>query len=494
MTSLLKIHGIRVTHTKKGLVMLKPIKKTSKTPAPSASTNPKPKIVADFKLKPMDPCVAGIDIGASSVFTCIGFPDGRQEVKEHLTFTEDLKLLLKWLQESGIKRVAMESTGVYWIPVYDILAEGGMEVTLVNAYYLKTVPGRKTDVKDCQWIQQLHAYGLLSGSFRPDDEGVMFRGFVRHRSRLFESAAQQIQLMHKALTQMNLQINHVLSDITGVTGQKIIRAIVAGERDPHKLALNRDRRCTKTTTEIAKALEGNYREEHLLSLKHSLEAYDFFHKQALECENSIEKLLNKWELEQEPKNPPDDTHSDGQSSKRNAKKTAHNMSPYHFEAATSLENILRVDLTQIPGLDVNGLMKIIAEIGRDMSKWATSKHFASWLGLCPGNKISGGKILSGRTKPSANRAAQALRLAANALYRSGSALGAYFRRMRARLGAPKAITATAHKLAVILYTMIKERKDFKEIGQDAYEQKFQERKLKFLAKQAKDLGYKLTAC
>ncbi len=469
--------------------MKKNTKKYPKTQPASAS---------NFRLAPINPCVAGIDIGASSVFICIGFPDGHQEIREYLTFTEDLKNMLSWIQQNEIRSVAMESTGVYWIPVYDILAQAGIDVILVNAYYLKTVPGRKTDVKDCQWIQQLHAYGLLRGSFRPDDEGVILRGYVRQRSRLFELASQQVQLMHKALVQMNLQLNHVVSDITGATGMNIIRAIVSGERSPLVLAKYRDPRCKKDEKEIAKALDGNYREEHLLALKHALAAYDFFHQQALECEEAIEQVLKKWEEAQPKKNMPAPRSTPAEHSSKNGrgtqKKTKYNLSPYHFEAEGSLERILHVNLTDIPGLDVNGIIKILGEIGMDMSKWPSAKHFASWLGLCPGNKISGGKILSGKTKPTANRAAQALRLAANALYRSKTALGAYFRRMRARLGAPKAITAAAHKLAKILYTMLKERKNFTEVGQAAYEQAYKERQLLSLQKRARELGYGLVLC
>lgn len=453
--------------------------------------------LSNFRLAPMNPCVAGIDIGASSVFICIGFADGHQEIREYLTFTEDLKNMLTWIQKNGIQSVAMESTGVYWIPVYDILAQAGIDVILANAYYLKTVPGRKTDVKDCQWIQQLHSYGLLRGSFRPDDEGVILRGYVRQRSRLFELASQQVQLMHKALVQMNLQLNHVISDITGATGMTIIRAIISGERNPIILARYRHVQCKKDEKEIAKALDGNYREEHLLALKHALAAHDFFHQQVLECEKAIEQIMNKREEKAKENMPVQNTMPIKHSTtigRGIRKKTKYNLSPYHFEVEDSLQNILQVNLTDIPGLDINGIMKILAEIGMDMSKWPSAKHFASWLGLCPGNKISGGKILSGRTKPSANRAAQALRLAANSLYRSQTALGAYFRRMRARLGAPKAITAAAHKLAKILYTMLNERKSFMEVGQAAYEKIYKERQLLSLQKRARDLGYELKAC
>jgi transposase len=454
---------------------------------------------SNFQLIQMNPCVAGIDIGARSVFICIGFADGYQEIREYLTFTEDLKNMLTWIQKCGIKSVAMESTGVYWIPVYDILAQAGLEVLLVNAYYLKTVPGRKTDVKDCQWIQQLHAYGLLRGSFRPDDECVGFRSYIRQRTRLFDLAAQQVQLMHKALTQMNLQINHVISDITGATGMNIVRAIISGERNPLVLAKFRDYRCKKDENEIAKALVGNYRDEHILALKQAIEAYDLFHKQVMECEEVIEKILNKWEKETSKtqvidKNLISEDTSQIQQTKNGRgiqKKTLYNLSPYHFEAQSTLTKILGVDLTDIPGMDINAIMRVLGEIGTDMTRWPTSKHFASWLGLCPGNKISGGKVLSSKTKPSANRAAHALRLAANTLYRSQTALGSFFRRMRARLGSPKAITAGAHKIAVILYTMIKDKKSFNEAGQEAYEKAYKLRQLSSIQKKAEELGFKL---
>ena len=451
----------------------------------------------NFKLKALNPCVAGIDIGAKSIFVCIGFEDGHQEVREFYTFTRDLKAMVSWLLQNNIQSVAMESTGVYWIPVYDILSQAALEVTLVNAYYLKTVPGRKTDVKDCQWIQQLHAYGLLRGSFRPDDMGVTFRGYVRQRSRLFELSSQQIQLMHKALVQMNLRLHQVVSDITGASGMSIIRAIVAGEEDPHKLAKYRSIRLKRGEDEIVKALEGNYRSESLLSLKHALEAYDFFHCQVLECERAVEQLLNDWKNKQVDESieaVPCSKKSKCEKRKPKAGKTMYNKTPYFFHAEVSLERILRVDLTSIPGLETNGVMRILAETGSDMSKWPSSKHFASWLGLCPGNKISGGKVLSSKTKPSANKAAQMLRMAASSLYHSKSALGAYFRKMRSRLGAPKAITATAHKLAKIYYTMLKEGKSFEEIGQAAYEEKYKIRKLLSLERYAKGMGYRLVAC
>ncbi len=444
--------------------------------------------------------VAGLDIGSSSIFACAGLIDGSQEVREFTSFTVDLRAMVTWLKERNISSVAMESTGVYWIPVYDILAESGFETLLVNAHYLKTVPGRKTDVKDCQWIQQLHSYGLLRNSFRPDDECVTLRTYVRQRSRLFESAATQVQLMHKALTQMNIQLNLVISDITGSTGMNIIRAIVGGEHNPTQLAELRHYKCKKEKGEIAKALDGNFRSELVFTLAQSLTGYEFFHKQIIACEKKIECILSKWsqaDLNEVSHAKPEKKQEDIAKPRRAkhgrglSKKSDFNRSPYCFNAADAMNKILKVDLTEIPGFDANTVVKIIAEIGTDMSRWPTVKHFTSWLGLCPGNKISGGKILSSKTKPSANKAAHALRLAANVLYCSKTALGAYFRRMRARLGTPKAITATAHKLARILYNMIKNGLSFMEVGQDEYERQYQERVIVNLRKRASDMGYDL---
>jgi transposase len=448
----------------------------------------------------INPMVAGLDIGASSIFACVGIGNGTQEVREFPSFTADLKSMVNWLKHHGVRSVAMESTGVYWIPVYDILAESGFEVLLVNARHLKAVPGRKTDIKDCQWIQQLHSYGLLRGSFRPDNECVTLRTYVRQRARLFESAATQVQLIHKALTQMNLQLNLVISDITGATGMKIIRAIVAGQRDPIQLAELRHYKCKKEKEEIARALEGNFRPELIFALQQSLQGYDFFHTQIVACEEEIEKILLQWSQTEDlsytvkqQKELSDDIKKKVKGGQGLQKKSEYNRSPYHFDAAGSLRKILGVDLTEIPGFDANTIVKVIAEIGTDMSRWPTVKHFTSWLSLCPGNKISGGKVLSSKTKPSANKAAHALRLAANVLYHSKTALGAYFRRMRARLGAPKAITAAAHKLARILYNMIKNHQSFMEAGQDEYERRYRERVVASLRKRALEMGYNLVA-
>lgn len=418
--------------------------------------------------------VAGIDIGANSIFVCAGCIDGQRQIREFSTFTVDLKAMVEWLKTCGVVSVAMESTGVYWIAPYDMLEVAGLEVLLVNPASIKAINRIKTDVMDCQWIQELHSYGLLKGSFRPDTQGVTFRAYVRQRKKLVEMAAMQIQLMHKALTQMNIQLRQVLSNITGIAGMQIIRAIVDGERDPRVLAKFRSNNCKHSESKIAKSLEGNFRDEHLFSLQQSLESYDFYQKQIAECDLQINQMIKNW-----PTN-------ENVSMTKIATNCRNNSDIF-----VDIARILGVDLTAIPGLNDNLITQIVSEIGTDMSKWKTAKHFASWLGLSPENKISGGKILSSKTKPTANKAAQALRLAANALYRSKTSLGAYFRRMRARLGTPKALTATAHKISIILYSMIKHKANFKESGQDIYEQRYRERTIAKIKNKASELGYSL---
>jgi transposase len=439
-------------------------------------------------LKQVNATAAGIDIGAHSIFVCVGKHDGSTEVREIPTFTADLLAMVDWLKSCGTTSVAMESTGVYWIPPYDILEQAGFDVILVNAYYLKTVPGRKTDVKDCQWIQQLHSYGLLRGSFRPDGECITLRGYVRQRSKLVELASSQINLMHKSLVQMNIQLHQVVSHITGVTGMNIIRAIVAGERDPVALSQYRNYKCRASENKIAKALEGNFRPELVLALQQAVEAYDFFNTQIAACEQLVEKYLKKYDQNDKSQSSREKNSNNKCKSRR---KRSSKKSSYNFDVASKLQEILAIDLTEIPGLNENSIVKILSETGTDMTKWPSAKHFASWLGLCPGNKISGSKLLSGKSKPTANKAAQAFRMAANSLYRSSTALGAYFRRMRGRLGGPKAITAAAHKLAKILYYMLRERKNFQDIGQAAFEQRHQERTITNLRKRAAAAGFEL---
>ena len=450
-------------------------------------------------LSQLNPKCAGIDVGAAELFVCIAKNTSEQEVRSFSTFTADIKLMIAWLKQNKVESVAMESTGVYWIPPYEFLEEAGFEVLLVNARFFKAVPGRKTDVQDCQWIQQLHSYGLLTGSFRPSNEIVSLRSYVRQRSRLFESAGTQVQLMHKSLTQMNIQLNHAISDITGVSGMNIIQAILRGQRNPKILAELCVAGCRKNKDLIERALEGNFREEHVFALGQAYEAYEFFHEQILKCEQAIQRILNSIQPQKPLQRPLNTTLNEGKSEerpntlpKRRRKKSPANKSPYYFNAADAIKKVTQADLTTIPGIDANSAMKILSEIGTDMSRWRSVKAFTSWLGLCPGNKVSGGKVLSSKTKPSDNKAAQALRMAAATLYRANCYLGAFLRRMRARLGAPKAITAVAHKLAKILFRMLVDGVDYRELGENYYEQRYEERVMANLRKRAKEMGYILT--
>ena len=445
-------------------------------------------------LKNINPNVAGVDIGAGSIYICAPISSEKLEVREFLTVTADLKAAAKWLKTCKVTSVAMESTGSYWIPTFEIFEEAGLEVVLANAYHLKAVPGRKTDVKDCQWIQHLHSLGLLRGSFRPKKDAVEFRAYVRQRSKLIELLSMQAQLMNKALIQMNIRLDRVLSDITGVSGFAIIRAIVAGERDPKKLALHRNYRCSKTTEEVILALEGNFRSEHIFALKQALESHDFLKNQISECEQEIKKHLDIWNAEQEKQNAvksPADTDNKVNivQAEQTQKTKKLSKNAYDFNADELITNACGVDLTKVPGIDTSTAIKIISEIGRDVSAWGTAKQFASWMGLCPGNKISGGRILSGRIVPTKNRVKQAFLMAASTLHHSTSALGAFYRRMRSRLGAPKAVTATAHKLATIVYNMLKNGSEFYEIGQEAYEKRYEKRTIANLKANAAKFGY-----
>ena len=386
-----------------------------------------------------------------------------------------------WLKQCKITTVAMESTGVYWIPVFQILETSGLEVRLVNAHLVKTVPGRKSDVLDCQWLQQLHSYGLLSGSFRPDDQVCVLRSYIRQRDRLTKSASVHIQRMHKALTEMNLQLNQVVSDITGVTGMAIIRAIVSGERDRERLAALKDRRSKRTAAEIAAALEGDYRSEHLFVLKQELQLYDTYQQQIEQCDHQIQQCLSQFEGKSDEL-PPLPPRPKGKKPSRNAPK---------FDLRSHLYRISGVDFTLIDGLEALTVQTILSEVGLDPTRFPTVKHFTSWLGLCPGNRISGGKILSSKTRKVVNRAANAFRMAAQSLANSHTALGAFYRRLRSRLGPPKAITATAHKLARIFYRLWKTGEAYVDPGVDAYQQQYQQRAIKNLKQRAKQMGFEL---
>lgn len=423
---------------------------------------------------------AGIDIGAEEVYVAVPPDRDAQSVRSFPTFTADLQRLADWLEQCGIDTVAMEATGVYWIPLYEILEERGFAVYLVNARHLKNVSGRKTDVLDCQWIQQLHTYGLLSASFRPPEQIVAIRSLVRHRQMLVQYRSAHIQHMQKALTVMNLRLTNVLSDITGVTGMKILRAILAGERDPQVLAQFRDDRCAKSEAEIAKSLEGHYKPEQVFVLQQAVELYDFYDRQLQRCDAELEALYSQFDPPENPGTPPPVPRT-----------TKRRKNQAYFDLAPALYRMTGVDLTPIDGLDALTVQKVLSETGTDMSKWPTEKHFASWLRLCPNNQVTGGKVKQTGVQPTTNRASTALRVAASSLKHSDSALGAYYRRIRARSGAPAAVTATAHKLARIIYAMLKDRKPYHDVGAHYYEQQYRDRVLRNLNRQAARLGFRL---
>lgn len=421
---------------------------------------------------------AGIDIGSEAHWVAVPSEADAQPVRMFGAFTGDLEQLADWLKQCGVETVAMESTGVYWIPLFELLESRGFEVWLVDPRKLKSVPGRKTDVLDCQWLQQLHTFGLLSAAFRPEDRIAVLRAYLRQRAMLVEYSAQHVQHMQKALQQMNVRLDNVLSDITGVTGLQILDAILAGERDPLKLAQLRDPRCLNTEEMIARALHGNWRQEHLFALRQALALYRTYHQQVTACDEEIEALLATFE-----------DHTDGQTLPPKRQST-HRTTP-KFDSRQAVYRMTGTDLTKLDGLDGHSALKLIGEIGTDMTPWPTDKHFASWLSLCPGNKVSGGRCLSSRTRRSANKARTILRQAVNGLHHSKSALGAYLRRMKSRLGGPAGVTAAAHKLAKLVYNVLKHGWQYVDKGQDWYEQQFHERILKSLQRKALELGYTL---
>jgi transposase len=423
------------------------------------------------------PNAAGIDIGSASHYVAVPADSDDEPVREFASFTADLNRLADWLTACGIDTVAMESTGVYWIPLFELLDARGFDVLLVNARHVKNVSGRKSDVLDCQWLQQLMSYGLLRGAFRPDDQVCVLRALARQRATLLRTQARCVQHMQKALVQMNIQLANVIADVAGVSGQAILRAIVAGERDPYELAGLKNCRVRATDDEIARSLQGNWRAEHLFALRQALDAFDFCGSQLAQCDQEIEAQLARLHItEVEP----------DKGKKRSKARNAPS-----FDLRTRLFQMCGVDLTRIDGIDVTTALVVISEIGTDMGKFPSDKHFASWLGLCPGTKITGGKVMSGKTKRCANRAAQALRLAAAALRTSQSALGAYFRRLCARMDKPKAVTAGAHKLARLIYTMLTRGEEYTDHGQAYYEERYRQRVLHNLNRRAQQLGMTL---
>jgi transposase len=465
---------------------------------------PQPDPAAHALLQTLHPHAAGIDVGAAELWVCV--PDGSvppdatppgaappgawltevpletlARVRRFGSFTADLQAIARWLRQCGVTTVAMESTGVYWIPLFDLLQSEGFEVLLVDPRQVTRAPNRpKTDKHDCMWIQRLHSLGLLTAAFRPEEGVRVWRSYQRHRANLVGDAARHLLRLEKALEQMNVKLTEVVADITGLTAMSIIKAILAGERDPKALARLRDRRCQHSKETIALALQGTWRPEHLLELRHALELYEYHHQKVRECDQAIEQHLQGLALPEVKPLPP-----------RPRRRQRKDNEP-SFDARQRLYQLAGVDLTAIEGIDERTALVVLSEVGTDMSRWPTEKHFGSWLGVAPCPRKSGGKVLSAATRPGIQRAAHALRLAAKNLQRSRSALGAFFRRVAARRGVPKAITATAYKLARIVYGMLKHGAAYVTQGLEAYETAYRERLVKNLKRKARELGYELT--
>lgn len=427
----------------------------------------------------VNPNAAGIDCGAATHYVAVPPDRDATPVRAFPTFTGDLHRLAEWLSACRVTHVAMEATGVYWIPVFEILEQRGFVVSLVNARHVKNVPGRKSDVADCEWLRDLHTMGLLRGSFRPADDIVALRAYLRHRASLVESAGEHVQRMQKALIQMNVQLPLVVSDITGATGQRILRDIVAGERDPQRLARHRDYRCRASEAEIVAALTGNYRPEHLLALTQHVALFDAYQTQLAACDAAIAAHLTTLVAAAPPLAAPIPPGRPRPHGRDNAPSIELRQPVYHLTG---------VDLSQVDGIGPYTAVRLLAEIGTDMTRWPTAGHFTSWLTLAPRNKVSGGRLLSSRTQPSANRAAAILRLAAMSLGRTQTALGACYRRLAYRVGKAKAITATARKLAVLIYRMLKGEISYADPGAAAYDAQQRSQTLRRLRHRATRLG------
>jgi len=420
---------------------------------------------------------AGIDVGSTSMFVAVPPESSAEVVKEYGVTTPELHALADWLKECGVTAVAMESTGVYWIPVYEVLEARGFEVSLVDARKAQNVSGKKTDVLDCQWLQELHTYGLLAKSFRPADEIVVLRSYLRQREMLVESRASHVQHIHKALQQMNLRLDTVVSDVTGETGMSILKAILGGERDGAKLSSLRNFRCHASEEEIAEALDGNYREEHLFSLKQAVKLVESYDDRKAECETEIERYVSSLQpvTEEEMPEPPERKRS-----------------LFSFDVREHLYRQLGTDVMRIKGINAEVALVIYSETGRDLeTDFGNGKRYSSWMGLSPNTKKTGGRVISSKTRQNGSRAAAAFRQAAVSVGRSDTSLGAYYRRIAAKLGKGAAVTATAHKLARIWFALVTKRELYDESGAAAYEEKQRERVLKGLSKKAQSLGYEL---
>jgi transposase len=425
---------------------------------------------------------AGIDIGLDEMWVSVRADRDPEPVRPFGMNTPDLLAVAEWLKTCGVETVAMESTGVYWIPLYEILEACGFQVYLVNARHAKNLPGRKKDETDAQWLRRLHTFGMLNNSFRPEGEMCAVRAYLRHRADLIEHRAAHIQHMQKALHQMNVRLSPTVKDITGVTGLAIIRAILAGERDPVKLAAWRHPCCALPESEFVKALTGNYRDEHVFALKQAVALYDAYTQQILECDQELERKFSALKpIHQDELSPLD----------RSDKRNTHSKNAPAYDGRNLLYQLLGIDLVAVDGLNEVTTQIIISEIGTDIRRWSDEKHFCSWLGLAPHNDISGGKVLRSRTLKTHNRASQAFRLAAQAVGKTETAYGAFFRRMRAKHGPKKAIVATAHKIARAVYIMLRDHKPYHEISADAYNQRERQREIARLKKRATKLGFTL---
>jgi len=427
---------------------------------------------------------AGVDIGAEEIVVCVAGDDNTQIVKAFGNYTVDLQSIGQWLKEHNVKTVAMESTGVYWIPLFEVLENMGFDCLLISSRSLRRVPGRKSDIQDAQWIQTLHSYGLLESSFRPQADLVALRTLLRHRAQLLEHRAPHILHMQKSMLQMNVQLSQALSDITGDTGIAIIRAIVAGERDADNLAAFRDRNCKKSAEEIGRALTGTWRAEHLFVLKQSLEMYDFYTQQVAACDAEIDRMyaLTRPDWEEGELKPP---------SKKKRNSHSKNAPKNQEEIRKHLKRISGVDISAVDGVGVMVAQTVIVESGTDMRKFPSDKHFSSWLGLAPKHEISGAKVLKNRTLKTKNRAGQAFRMAAQSVKRSDCVFGMMFRRFRSRMDNRQATVATAHAIARVVYRMLKYKVEYEEIDVTEYEKQYEEQQIKYMKKKAAKLGFQL---
>ncbi len=429
----------------------------------------------------MRPNAGGVDIGAREIFVAVPTDRDTESVRSFPTFTQDLHALADWLQQCHVDTVAMESTGVYWIPLFQILESRGIEVHLVNAQHVHHVPGRKSDVLDCQWLQYLHSVGLLRASFRPEHAVCEIRSLMRHRENLVQMACVHVQHMHKALDQMNLQIHHVISDITGVTGLAIVDAIVAGKTNPKELAKLRDHRIKASIETVTKSLVGDYRPEHIFTLKQSLTAYRHYQQLIADCDQEVQQRVHAFDTQ--------NTKDDGPTATAESSSTTTSTSS--FDLHSHLERIFGTDLTLIPGFECLRIQTIFSELGADLSKFPTDDSFCSWLNLCPKDGTSAGRRIRGPKIQTKNRVANAFRLAAQSLHNNKSYLGDYYRSQRARHGALKAIKNAAHKLARIFYHLVTTRQAYDETVFAKLETRNQKRRLNKLQSLARQMGYSL---